>query len=134
MATEDRNLIKDLILSSYVKWSGDANGGLPGARKAYKKVIHNMYPTFAFYKSCLQVENTLGKSDKDGQANVEFLFEMASRMDNYKEGNVEKGEPRCRLTFFSLYRHLPFLLVLSPIPEKVRQSQHCVLEGHKGGV
>lgn len=89
MATEDRNLIKDLILSSYVKWSGDANGGLPGARKAYKKVIQSMYPTFAFYKSCLEVENTLGKSDKDGQANVEFLFEMASRLDNYKEGKWE---------------------------------------------
>ncbi|KAI8333464.1 U3 small nucleolar RNA-associated protein 6-domain-containing protein [Chlamydoabsidia padenii] len=84
MATEDRNRVKDLILSSYVKWSGEVDG-INGARTAYKKVIKGLYPTFTFYKSCLEIENTLGQKNKDSQSNVEFLFEMATRMDDHKE-------------------------------------------------
>ncbi|CAO3598440.1 unnamed protein product [Absidia cylindrospora] len=84
MATEDRNLIKDLILSSYVRWSGLV-GGIQNVRSAYKKVIRNMYPTFEFYKTCLDMENTMGKKDKDGHDSVEFLFEMATRLEDVKE-------------------------------------------------
>ncbi|KAI8082717.1 U3 small nucleolar RNA-associated protein 6-domain-containing protein [Halteromyces radiatus] len=83
-ATEERNHIKDLILSNYIKWSADVCG-IEAARMAYKKVIQSMYPTIQFYKTCLEVENTYGQGGQDGQNKVEYLFEMAVRMENSKE-------------------------------------------------
>ncbi|KAF7731784.1 U3 snoRNP protein [Apophysomyces ossiformis] len=82
MSTDDRNKIKDLILSSYVQWAARAEG-IDAARTVYKKIIQNMYPTYEFYRMCVSVEQEYGGDSSD---HVEYVYEMATRMDTNKEG------------------------------------------------
>ncbi|KAI9010502.1 U3 small nucleolar RNA-associated protein 6-domain-containing protein [Phycomyces nitens] len=83
LSSNDRNKIKDLIMSSHVKWASKASG-IQGARATYKKIIKNMYPTFAFFKTCLEIEEEQGK-EHDTSSETESLYDMATRMDTDKE-------------------------------------------------
>lgn len=85
VSTKERDLSKDLILSSYVRWSLDA-GGIASARTTYRKIIQNFYPTYAFYKTCLEIEREHGDEKND---HIEYVYEMASRLPNHKEGKEE---------------------------------------------
>ncbi|KAI9488103.1 U3 small nucleolar RNA-associated protein 6-domain-containing protein [Zychaea mexicana] len=78
-APDDRNRIKDLVLCSYVRWSKEAKG-VVGARAVYKRIIQSLYPTYGFYQTCLAIE----KEEQDSEP-VEYLYEMATRLDNHKE-------------------------------------------------
>ena len=77
---DDRTRIKDLVLCSYVDWAKEAKG-IAGARTSYKKIIQNFYPTYGFYQKCLSLE----KEGNDSNS-VEYLYEMATRLNNHKEG------------------------------------------------
>ncbi|KAL0093070.1 U3 small nucleolar RNA-associated protein 6-domain-containing protein [Phycomyces blakesleeanus] len=83
LSTNDRNKIKDLIMSSHVKWASRASG-IEGARATYKSIIKNMYPTFAFFKTCLAIEEEESK-EHDTSSEAEQLYDMATRMDGDKE-------------------------------------------------
>ncbi|KAG2226811.1 hypothetical protein INT45_005776, partial [Circinella minor] len=76
---DDRSQIKDLVLCSYIDWAKKAKGIL-GARIVYKKIIQNFYPTYGFYQKCLSIE----KEENDSNS-VEYLYEMATRLNNHKE-------------------------------------------------
>ncbi|KAG0170590.1 U3 snoRNP protein [Apophysomyces sp. BC1034] len=82
VSTNDRNRIKDLVLSSYVQWAAQASG-IDAARTVYKKIIQSMYPTYEFYRTCVSVEKEYGDDSSD---HVEYVYEMATRLDNDKQG------------------------------------------------
>ncbi|ORZ03431.1 U3 small nucleolar RNA-associated protein 6-domain-containing protein [Syncephalastrum racemosum] len=71
---DERNVVKDLVYSNYARWASEA-GGAGRLRHAYKKVARNNYPGAAFFKTCIELEKTLG-TDKD-QKHVVSLFEQA---------------------------------------------------------
>ncbi|KAI8073248.1 U3 small nucleolar RNA-associated protein 6-domain-containing protein [Gongronella butleri] len=87
--TDERNQIKDMILSEYVTWV-NTTAGIHAFRTAYARIITRLFPTFAFYKTCLQIENDHaqafldGKHDNAAGASIERLFEMATRLDMAK--------------------------------------------------
>ncbi|CDH56617.1 u3 small nucleolar rna-associated protein 6homolog [Lichtheimia corymbifera JMRC:FSU:9682] len=78
-STEERDRIKDLVLSGYVDWALRTSG-IDGARTAYRKIIQNFYPTTAFYNTCLGIEKEHGKDDS-----IEYVYEMALRSNDRKE-------------------------------------------------
>ncbi|ORX61554.1 hypothetical protein DM01DRAFT_1404333 [Hesseltinella vesiculosa] len=90
--TDERNQIKNLVLSCYVTWAKQAKG-MPGFRTTYQYIIQHLYPTFAFYKTCLEIENNQEqdllaahqKPDLASEKSVEHLFELAARLDNVKQ-------------------------------------------------
>ncbi|KAI9317650.1 U3 small nucleolar RNA-associated protein 6-domain-containing protein [Dichotomocladium elegans] len=78
-STEERDQIKGLVLSSYVHWALEANG-IATARSVYRKIIQNLYPTYAFYATCLKIEE-----ENNGEEDAEYVFEMALRLKDHKE-------------------------------------------------
>lgn len=99
-STEERDRIKDLILSGYVDWALSSSG-IDGARTTYRKIIQNFYPTFAFYNTCLGIEKEHGKDDS-----IEYVYEMALRSNDHKEGKrrIEKKEDMELISSIELYR------------------------------
>ncbi|KAI7868170.1 U3 small nucleolar RNA-associated protein 6-domain-containing protein [Spinellus fusiger] len=83
-STKDRNTIKDLILSSHVQWAFEAYA-IQGARTTYKKIIKTMYPTFAFYKTCLAIEEEHSKLTNSVSGEAEYLYDMATRIETDKQ-------------------------------------------------
>ncbi|CAO3619014.1 unnamed protein product [Cunninghamella echinulata] len=82
--SNDRNMIKDLILTNYIEWMVEAVS-IEAARKAYKKIIQTMFPTYEFYKTCLRIENEYFQNDKTGTSNIEYIFETLLRLENNKK-------------------------------------------------
>lgn len=83
-STAERNRIKDYVLGSYVVLSARING-IKKARETYKRLINNSFPTLAFYKACLQVEEEYGKSHSAVNQS-QYLYEMALRLNIDREG------------------------------------------------
>ncbi|KAI8140633.1 U3 small nucleolar RNA-associated protein 6-domain-containing protein [Fennellomyces sp. T-0311] len=79
VATDERNNVKDMVLCSYVRWAKEA-GGISAARTVYKKIIQNLYPTYGFYQTCIDIE----KGEQGSEA-LEHLYEMATRLNEHKQ-------------------------------------------------
>ncbi|CAO3700119.1 unnamed protein product [Rhizopus microsporus] len=78
--TEERNAIKVLIQSSYAEWAAEAEG-IDFARRIYKSILKNSYPTYEFVMKCLEIENKYGNAET-GPVHVEPLFEKLVTLKN----------------------------------------------------
>ncbi|CAM0143018.1 U3 snoRNP protein [Umbelopsis sp. WA50703] len=82
-STAERNRIKDYVLGSYVMLSAKISG-IKKARETYKKLINTSFPTLAFYKACLQLEEEHNLS-QSSSTQSQYLYEMALRLNVDKE-------------------------------------------------
>ncbi|KAI8641014.1 U3 small nucleolar RNA-associated protein 6-domain-containing protein [Parasitella parasitica] len=82
----DRNDIKQLLQSTYVQWAAESQG-IEAARRVYKKVVKNFYPTHAFFMKCIQLENEFGNPDATSQESVEYLYDKITLLEDDKEGS-----------------------------------------------
>jgi hypothetical protein len=85
-STAERDAIKDYVLGSYVVLTARI-AGIKKARDTYKRLINSSFPTLAFYKACLQIEGEYGKG-KTSVSQSQYLYEMALRLNDDKEGKV----------------------------------------------
>ncbi|KAI8987905.1 U3 small nucleolar RNA-associated protein 6-domain-containing protein [Mycotypha africana] len=82
--TEDRNAIKDLIQCAYLDWAASSSGNIEKARQ-------NFYPTYAFFQKCIEIENQYGTGDKQGQENVEYIFDRMISIDDGDKDSAYLG-------------------------------------------
>lgn len=70
--------------------------GIKKARETYKRLINGSFPTLAFYKACLQVEDEYGHG-QTAVSQSQYLYEMALRLNVDKEGELYNNIKHLRL-------------------------------------
>ncbi|RUS25863.1 hypothetical protein BC938DRAFT_471544 [Jimgerdemannia flammicorona] len=88
----DINKLKDLVMMRYVEWAA-RSGGIKKARAVYKQIVSGSFPNPKFYEACVRLEQAQSERGTAGQLlskiaqeRVEWLFEMAVRVDERRDG------------------------------------------------